>query len=1407
MNCADERDHINTEDHSNGDNCCIDGESPIYAEHCPSGENHINGGNRVSGEKIPNRDSNLDGEEIPGRNNHTHRKELPNGEALFNGQKHIDGDGNQTNSKAFPNSKNHTDGKSHTSTLPPSPSPTVKAAASPKQGDNNLFWARELSNLPRPPPRSIIAKTTAPRGRPSNARHVISTVLDRELTRGVHSTSAHLGVTPAALAFTGLGIMLERTLEADDDFFVALVVQPDPSRTGTPFLPVRLRPSAQERVVDVVRRVHAKLELVMQHADGVVLPLLDQSTGPGHSWRECMPAAFSYEVLPGRMMPGRPRRSIAGATSLLAADDEVAAAVDLRLHIAESQDNGCAYLTLTVPEALYTHYDAESLAGRYSQVVRAIQGDVSLKVQDCPLFDFAEGRRAIHWGRGPRVKFDEWPATLLHKIDEVAGSMSGNIAVKDSQGNQLTYAELLQHIGTIAAALLQCNLSNGDRVAVYCEPSIDSLCSLLAITRIGCIYVPLDLRNPVERLASIVEDCDPSVILFHGLTVQSVAGVTQPGIQLLNIATLPQGNLDSAPPPTTSTSRDPAFVLYTSGSTGRPKGVLLSHGNFLGQIAAVHREFGLERERVLQQSSLGFDTSLHQIFVALTTGGTVIIARRDIRGDPVKLSELMVAERVTFTVGVPSEYSVLLRYGNAQLRECRDWRYAVSGGERMTVALKQEFRALGDFGPILLSCYGPTEVALASSFGVLSYSNPELGADDENSPVGFTLPNYSVYVLDEEMRPVTTGFPGEVYIGGIGVACGYLHNEKLSKERFVPDPFADEQDAERGWTLMYRTGDKGRLLPDGALSFLGRIDGDSQIKLRGIRIELEEVANVIVAASEGILHQAAVVVKGSSEHQYLVSFVTFSPDRLPDDTPTYLQGLLNSLPLPIYMRPVALLQLDKMPMNVNGKLDRRALSSQPIAEFQQDKAVDDENAGPTERRLERIWQEVIGSGSHSQDAFRIALDSDFFQVGGNSLTLVELQKRISDAFGKTIRYPDLFFVSVLRDMAARIDGKDSATPSPAIDWTHEIEACLSRVKRKQVLLTGATGFLGSHLLRRLIESPHVSKIHAVAVRHHHLVNQQNGSTPQLAGVLSPKLQIWSGDLKLPALGMSADTMAHLANTVDVVIHNGADVSFLKSYQSLQGPNVGATIELCHLALKRHIPFHFVSSAGVLRLAHDLEAVGEISMAAYPPPRDGSEGYLASKWASEQILERAAKQMGLCVHIHRPTSVVGEGVPETDVMANLLRFSRTMKAVPVFPGAHGVFDMVRVEDVVDGILQEALGTTVQPKCNGADRSECEGLLGDVGPVCWTHHAGANHIPVDGLADYLQNQQQDAFREVSLKDWVAEAVALGLNEKVASVLNTPEAARGHGVTIPRLLRSKRQGPSEKGDETGPDCKNSP
>ncbi|KAH8422536.1 uncharacterized protein LDX57_000290 [Aspergillus melleus] len=881
----------------------------------------------------------------------------------------------------------------------------------------------------------------------------------------------------------------------------------------------------------------------------------------------------------------------------------------------------------------------------------------------------------------------------------------------------------------------------------------------------------------MERLSLIVYDSKPHAIITHALTNKRINKL-QHSARVIDVTNL-LSTLESVP--VSCTSSDAAVVLYTSGSTGRPKGVLLSHGNFLGQVASVKSKYGLDRERVLQQSSLGFDVSLQQTFVALTTGGTLIIATNAIRREPNQLAELMRVTRATFTLGVPSEYAILLRYGECHLQQCPDWRYAVCGGERMTVSLKRAFRKLGKTGPILLSCYGPTEVSLASTYGVLSYTDPAAGSEDENSPVGFTLPNYAVYILDKDRNPVPTGFPGEVYVSGVGVAMGYLNDKARTDERFLPDPFDRE-----GKSRMYRTGDRGRLLPDGSLAFLGRMEGDFQIKLRGIRIELDEIASAIVTASKGVLRQAAVVLRGT-DNKYLLAFVVFV-ESWRESRERYLATLLESLPFAPSMKPAQLIPLDRLPTNVNGKLDRRVLDTLVIPDTEVDSTRSlKRGLNDAENRLIRVWKTVLAESSCT-DAFDIGPDSDFFQVGGNSLLLVRLQAVIAQKFDIIIPIRELFQISVLRHMSARL----TLTKAQAkeIDWNEEVETHLNHLndalphmiinslpaqKGSQVLLTGATGFLGRYILGNLVDDPTVHVIHCIAVRQHNI-----SSKGTVCGISSPKIQIWPGDLSKPYLGLMVSTFARLAQSIGLIIHNGADVSFLKSYNSLRAPNVRSTVELGRMALVRGVPLHYISSGGVMRLAppsscstpgsenHDRSGYysgsessteGSADSSICHPPTNGSDGYISSKWASEEILMRG-RSLGLRSHIHRPTTLVGKGVPSTDLLDNVLHFSRLLKAVPQFDSFDGVIDMISVEDVARNIV---LST----------RKEADTGM--------SHYSGTQ-VPLSDLAECI-SETAEPLKSLEMSEWVHQATAVGLDSQVASILLTEGGRQGHGLIIPQ------------------------
>ena len=418
-----------------------------------------------------------------------------------------------------------------------------------------------------------------------------------------------------------------------------------------------------------------------------------------------------------------------------------------------------------------------------------------------------------------------------------------------------------------------------------------------------------------------------------------------------------------------------------------------------------------------------------------------------------------------------------------------------SGGEKITDNLREGFKALALPQLMLINVYGPTEITVSCCRGIVPiHGNVELNHDF--CPVGSVLPNYAVYILEDDGRLVPQGFPGEVYIGGLGVGNGYLMREELSAQKFVLDTFA-AVDKKTGWSLMYKTGDRGRLLNDGSLVFIERMDGDSQIKLRGQRIELEEIANTILRAANGRLANVVVSPRGQPD-TFLVAFAVFSSDGsgVDVDRVTYLKQLRQELPLPQYMRPAVIVPLSEIPLGVNGKINKRAIDAITFpsniddglaAEFEDD-----------EKELLRIWEEILPSTV--RQTLKIDRDTDFFEAGGNSLLMVKLKAVVQQEMGVKLSLVEMVEHCSLGAMAQRLS--KGSTTTVAIDW--EKETAIPEfeypiavdnssedqpVRGRTVILTGATGFLGGHILQHLVASERVAQIHCIAIRQH-------GTTPR-----------------------------------------------------------------------------------------------------------------------------------------------------------------------------------------------------------------------------------------------------------------------------------------------------------------------
>ena len=630
----------------------------------------------------------------------------------------------------------------------------------------------------------------------------------------------------------------------------------------------------------------------------------------------------------------------------------------------------------------------------------------------------------------------------------------------------------------------------------------------------------------------------------------------------------------------------------------------------------------------------------------------------------------------------------------------------------------------------------------------------ELESNDTRIPhIGKAFPNYGMYILDSLGSPLPVGWAGEICVAGGGITAGYLNNRELTSQKFIPDSISDRELFPKNKTL-FRTGDKGKMLADGSIAFLGRIDDDSMIKLRGIRIDLGEVSCSLVETSAGLLSNAAVVVHGEQSTAFLVAYVIFSAGKKPEDSETYLRRLIHSLPLPQYMCPALAISLDDFPRSIGGKTDMKALKALPLLAL---KESESEDLTDTEKELKEIWEEVLCDRSIS---VQITKQTDFFAAGGNSLLLMKLQARLQNVFGAKISLGDLFRNSALESLALQLDN-NSLVPIQQIDWEEETaleldgwnpESKTSMPTKAsgplKIILTGATGFLGQEILHLLDKHENVSEVHCIAVR------DLSGPNARTLPSVSSKVHFHAGDLSLPHCGLSPNTTSSIFHNAAAVIHNGANVSFLQTYASLRAPNVSSTKNLALLAARHQTAFHFISTAGVAHFG-PATTLPEASVSHYTPPTDGSDAYAATKWASERFLERAAQRLALRVAVHRPSSIVGDAAPEWDIMHNTLKYSRLLHAVPDLSGWTGWFDFVRVEAVAEGVVGSVL--------SGAASTEEEHSVVNESKVEYIHESGERVVPVADLGPFLREEVGDKeaeFTVLPLTAWTKAARLKGL-----------------------------------------------
>ncbi|RYP41495.1 hypothetical protein DL767_001000 [Monosporascus sp. MG133] len=1210
------------------------------------------------------------------------------------------------------------------------------------------FWGDVHRNSPEALPLFPFSKEKCRQILKVYDTETIETELDNGLTSLIKNLASELQATPFHVYLSTLAALLSRCLDVND-FCIGIV---DANRTEPGdeeaigyflnFLPLRFRLEPHEPFHHVARRTR---DMVLEALANSRVPfdkILDLLGTTRHSnHHPLFQVALNYRMGVELQMP-LGDNNIEWTRSIPASNP-----YDLLIDITETPTG--TLLSFTTQKYLYDASDIRLVMKWYIRALEGLARNPATRVSDCPISNRADLKDMNALIEQVPMEIT-WKGTLAHRIDEISARYPGSIAVKDGYGRTLTYTQLTERSNQIARQLRMRSIPHGSFVAILLNPIADVVCSLLAVMKLGLVWVPLDLRNPRDRLRAILADCQPQGVICNGETGGLARELETEVRYILNI----DDPMPSDPTPIENVSerRQPAVILYTSGSTGTPKGVLLTHQNILNQIFVNTTLFQIGREVVLQQTAFSFDLALDQIFHSLANGGKLIMVSKEGRGDPAHIADLIYSEHITYTLMVPSEYMSLLHYGSRVLKKCGSWRFAFSGGEKISSQLKRSFQRLDIPDLQLINLYGPTEASIGCARGIVPYRTEEDVVSQADNL--YAMPNYLVAVLDRRLKLAPVGFPGEICIAGAGLACGYINRPHETKRSFVSgNALSPSDDCKLRGTRFYRTGDMGRILEDGSLITLGRLKGDTQVKVRGIRIELDDIANVVIKAANNAITNAAVSLR---ESDILVAFVVFNT-AFTEDKVDFLRQLKTMLPIPSYMCPSYLVPVEQLPTNNHGKLDRLAINKLPVHDESTRSSSDDLTA--TEAAMRNVWKEVLAhQATRSLD---ITAESDFFHVGGNSMLLIKLRGALQGTFGMTLSLPELFRSSTLRAMAARFEKSvESETRVVSVDWhaevaglSHGLPQPPATVARKAqfplaVVLTGATGFLGTHILQRLVSDERVGEIHCVGIR-----PDSSGSSRHVR-VKSDKVFEYSGDILDRFLGLSDSDFQHLSDKADLVIHNGADVSFLKTYQSLRRANVVSTRTLCELAIPRRIPLHFVSTASVAKLA-GLPFLPEISVSEYPPSPDTEDGYTASKWASESLLEKVTADCGLPTWIHRPTSITGDCAPQLDVMSVLLQYSRLLRATPNLTKdtVIGSFDLVKVEDVARDLVQVAVASV------GAERRTTSTFV---------HHCSDTKVSPAELKSWMESSEGCQLESLEMKEWLELALERGLSKLIYEFL---------------------------------------
>jgi amino acid adenylation domain-containing protein/non-ribosomal peptide synthase protein (TIGR01720 family) len=852
------------------------------------------------------------------------------------------------------------------------------------------YWRKQLEGAPR----LLELPTDRPRPAVRSTRGANQPVqLSRASSEALMALCGREGVTPFMALLAAFQVLLHRYSGQDDICVGTPIAGRERAELEgligffTNTLVLRARPSGRltfRRLLAQVREValgaYAHQDVPFEKLVEELQPVRSLSHSP------------LFQVMFSLQREAKTSQSLPGLTFRLVRGEGQLAKFDLNLTLAELPEGFAGALEYNTD--LFDAATAARMAGHLRLLVEGLAAHPDRPLAELPLLSEGERRQLLVEWNDTRADYPR--DACIHSLVEAQAERTPDAVAVEFEGQQLTYRELERRANQLAHALRERGVHPETRVGLCVERSLELAVGLLGILKAGGAYVPLDPGYPPERLAFMLEDSAPAVLLTQRHLRERLPLKGTPAL-CLDSEELSRSSVDA---PTAGARPDnAAYVLYTSGSTGQPKGVIVTHRALGNHMAWLLSAFGFgAADRVLQKTPLSFDASVWECWASLMSGGRLVIATPDAHRDGGALLEAVTRGQVTVLQLVPSLLRVLLE--EEGLSRATSLRWLFCGGEALPVELEHRLRARLP-SVTLVNLYGPTEATIDATSARCPSSST-----GRTVPIGRPVANTQLYLLDESLQPVPVGVPGELYLGGEGLARGYLRRPELTAERFIPHPFSGSPGAR-----LYRTGDLARYLPDGSVEFLGR--RDSQVKVRGFRVELGEIEAAL--AKHPAVREAVVVVREDNPGtRRLVAYVTGGEPRVPDADA--LRAFLKEK-LPEHLVPAAIVTLPSLPLSPNGKVDRKALPAPDASHSEQTRpfvAPRDE----VERKLAELWAQVLGRE-------RVGVHDNFFELGGDSIVSIQVVARARQA-GLHLTPRQLFQRQTIAELATVVTAARSA---------------------------------------------------------------------------------------------------------------------------------------------------------------------------------------------------------------------------------------------------------------------------------------------------------------------------------------------------------------------------------------------